>query len=117
MNQIQFVNEVQGVQDLLGHFLETRNVEVVLLLNLTVVLGVLIEVVSQELCHDEQMFFVVEVIEHFQEVLRIEIIAVGADESKEFDLIYTLIEIVFVVLNDFHANHLLSVDIIALNSF
>ena len=117
MDQAKFVDKMQSVQDLFGHFLKTRHVEIVLFLNLTVVLGVLVEVVSQELGHDEKMLLVIEVINHFQQVFGIEIITVGTDKSKELDLVYTLIKIVFVVLNDFHADHLLSVNIIALNGF
>ena len=46
MDQVEVVNEVQSVQDLLGHFLKSWNVEIVLFLNLPVVLGILIEVIS-----------------------------------------------------------------------
>lgn len=62
MNQLEIVNKHQSVEDLLSDPLQTRYVEVNLFLNLTVVLGVLVQVVSEELSNDEQMFLVVEVV-------------------------------------------------------
>ena len=47
MNQIQIMNEVESVKDLFGDLLESWNVEVVFFLDLSVVLGVLIEVISE----------------------------------------------------------------------
>ena len=62
MNQLEIVNKLQSVEDLLSDPLQTRYVEVNLFLNLTVVLGVLVQVVSEELSNDEQMFLVVEIV-------------------------------------------------------
>jgi hypothetical protein len=115
MDEVELMDKVQSIQDLLRHFLQSWNVEVVLLLNLSVVLGVLIEVVSQKLCNDEKMLFVVEVVNHSEQVFGIKVITVGLDKSQKLDLIYRLIEVIFVVLNDLHTNHLLGMDIVALN--
>ena len=38
MNQIQFMDKVESIQNLLGHFLKSWDIEVMLLLNLSVVL-------------------------------------------------------------------------------
>jgi hypothetical protein len=40
MDEVELMDKVQSIQDLLRHFLQSWNVEVVLLLNLSVVLGV-----------------------------------------------------------------------------
>ena len=117
MNQVQFMDEIESIKDLLGDLLESWHVEVLLLLDFSVVLGVLIEVVSQKLGNDEQVLFVIEVINHFQKVLLVQVVGIRLDESQQFDLVHRLVEIVFVVLDDLHANHLLSVDVVALNSF
>jgi hypothetical protein len=63
------------------------------------------------------MLLVVEVVDHLEEILRVKVVTVGRDESEELDLIDTLIEVVLVVLDDFHANHLLSVNVITLDGF
>ena len=60
MDQLKIVDEGKRLQDLLSDSLQPGNVEVKLLLHLAVVLGVLIEVISQELCHDEQVLLVIE---------------------------------------------------------
>ncbi len=92
------------------------NIEVEFLFNLAVLFGIFIKIVSEKLCNNEEMLFVVEEINEFEQVFGIKIAAVSLDISQEFDFIDALIEIVLVVFNDFHANHLFSVDIITLNS-
>lgn len=116
MDQIQVMNKVQGIQNLLCNFLKPRNVEVMLLLNLSVVLGVLVKVVSQKFSDNYKMLLVVKVVNDLEQVLGIEVIAVGLDESQELDLIDRLIEVVLVVLNNLHADHLLCMDIVTLDS-
>lgn len=87
------------------------------LLNISVVLRVFIEIISEELSDYEQMFLVVKEVVEFQEMLLIKIFTVSLDVSKQLDLIDTLVKVILIVLNDLHAHHLLSVDVIALNSF
>lgn len=117
MDQVKIMNKVQSVQNLLRHFLQSRNVEIVLFLNFSVVLGILVEIISEKLCHNEKMFFMIEIVNDLQEILRVEVITVSANESEKFDFIDTLIKVVLIVLNNLHAHHLFSVDVIALDSF
>ena len=63
VNQLKIMNEGKCVQDLLSDSLKSWHVEIELLFNLAVVLGVFIQVVTQELSHYEQMFLVVEEID------------------------------------------------------
>ena len=115
MDQLKIVDEGKRLQDLLSDSLQPGNVEVKLLLHLAVVLGILIEVISQELCHDEQVLLVIEEVNELQQVLGVEVIAVGIYIPQELDLINRLIEVVLVVLNNLHADHLFGVDVITLN--
>lgn len=62
------------------------------------------------------MLFMIEVINNFQQIFVVKILTISCNESEKFDLINRLIKVVFIILNDFHANHLLGVNIIALNS-
>lgn len=117
MNQIKFVNKIEGVQDLFGDLLEAGDVEVVLLFDFTVVFGVLIQIVSKKLSHNNQMFFMVEIIDHFQQVLFIKIVTIRDDKPQKFDFVNGLVEVVLVVFNDFHAYHLLCVNVVALDCF
>ena len=61
------------------------------------------------------MLFVIEVVVELEEVFVIEAFTVGVDEAQELDLIDRLVEVVLVILDDLHADHLLSVDVVALN--
>jgi len=63
------------------------------------------------------MLLMIEVVDDPQQIFRIKIVTVGADKSKKLDLVDTLIKIVLVILDDLHANHLLGVDIVALDGF
>ena len=117
VNQLKVMDEGECVKDLLSDSLESWHVEIELLFNLTVVLGVLIQVVTKELSHYEKMLFVVEEIDQLKQVLVVEVFTVCVDVSKEFDFINGLIEVILVILNDFHANHLLRMDVITLDSF
>jgi hypothetical protein len=47
----------------------------------------------------------------------VKVFAVSLNVSKELDFIYTLVEVVLIVLNDLHTYHLLCVNVIALNGF
>lgn len=60
------MDEMQSIQNLFGHFLKSRHIEIVLFLNLSIVFGILIEVVSEQLCDNKEMLFVVKVIKDFE---------------------------------------------------
>ena len=62
------------------------------------------------------MFFVVEVIDQLKQVLLVQIFTVGVDVAQQFNLVNTLVKVVFVILDDFHADHLLSMDVVTLDS-
>lgn len=66
MDQVQVMDEVQSIQDLLGDLLKSRNVEIMFLLHFPIVLGILVQVVPQELRDNKEMLFMVEVINHLQ---------------------------------------------------
>jgi len=87
VNQFQVVAEVECVEDLLGDSLETRHVEVDLLLCFAVELRVLVQVVPQQLSHDEQVLFVVEEVDQFEEVFTVKVVTVGVDVSEQLDLV------------------------------
>jgi hypothetical protein len=57
--------------------LESRHIEVKLLFHFSVVLGVLIKIVSEELSNDKEMFFVVEEVNQSEKVLAIKVGAVS----------------------------------------
>lgn len=63
MDELQVVNEAKCVEDLLCDALKAAYVEVDLLLDLSVVLRILIQVVPQQLSHNEEVLFVVEVVD------------------------------------------------------
>jgi len=63
VNQLKVMNKHQSVKNLLSDPLQARYVEVDLLLNFTVVLGVLVQVVTEKFSNYEQMLLVVEVID------------------------------------------------------
>ena len=60
------MDKTERIKDLLGNLLQARHIKVHLLLNLTVVLRILIQVVSEKLSHDKEMFFVVEKVDDFE---------------------------------------------------
>ena len=76
VDQLEFVDKGQCIQDLLRDLLQTRHIKVELLLHLTIVLGVLVKVVTQEFGHNEEMLFVIEEVDQLKEVLLVEILAV-----------------------------------------
>ena len=53
----------------------------------------------------------------FKKIFRVKIFTVCTDKSEQLDLINTLVKVILIVLNNFHADHLLSMNIIALDSF
>jgi len=63
------------------------------------------------------VLLVVEEVNQSEQVLAVQVRAIGLNVSKQLNLIYTLIEVVFVILDDLHTHHLLCVDVIALDSF
>lgn len=115
MDQIEVVDEVQSIQNLLSDFLESGNIEVLLLLLLPVELAILVQIVSEQLSDNDEVLLVVKIVDDLEQVLFVEVIAVGRDEAQQFDLVDALVEVVFVVFDDLHAHHLLSVDVVALD--
>jgi len=111
------MNKVKSIQNLLRDFLKTWNVEVLFLFNFSVVFRVFIKIISQKFSDNEQVLLVVEIVNDFQKILLVEIFSVWGYESQEFNLINGLVEVILIILNDLHANHLFSVDIVALDSF
>ena len=85
--------------------------------NLSTIFWIFIKIIPKKLCYYKKMFFMVEIINNFQKILCIKIIAISLYKSKKFDFINTLIKIVFIIFNNFHANHLFCMNIIALYSF
>ena len=63
------------------------------------------------------MLLVIEEIDQLEQILLVQVFAVGIDVAEKLNLVYRLVEVVFVVLNYLHAYHLLSVDVVALNGF
>ena len=101
-------------QNLLGDYLKTWNGKVCFLFLLAVILRVLIQIVSQELCNYEKMLLMIEEIVQPKQMFSIEIIAVCVNVTQQFDFVHALVKVVFVVFNDFHADHLLRVNVVAL---
>lgn len=66
MNKLQIMKSIKSNQNLLSNLLKPWNIEVSLLLYFSVVLGVLIKIVSQQLSHNEEMFFVVKEVDQSQ---------------------------------------------------
>ena len=58
-----------------------------------------------------------EEIDQLEQILLVQVFAVGIDVAEKLNLVYRLVEVVFVVLNYLHTYHLLSVDVVALNGF
>ncbi len=101
-------------QNLLGDYLKTWNGKVCFLFLLAVILRVLVQIVSQELCNYEKMLLMIEEIVQPKQMFSIEIIAVCVNVTQQFDFVHALVKVVFVVFNDFHADHLLRVNVVAL---
>jgi hypothetical protein len=66
MDEFEVMDEAERVEDLLRDFLEPWNVEVQLLFDLSVVLRILVQIVPEQLSNDEQVLFVVEVINQLE---------------------------------------------------
>lgn len=66
MDEFEVMDEAERVEDLLRDFLEPWNVEVQLLFDLSVVLRILVQIVAEQLGNDEQVLFVVEVINQLE---------------------------------------------------
>mmetsp|Transcript_49500 Transcript_49500/g.125769 ORF Transcript_49500/g.125769 Transcript_49500/m.125769 type:complete len:271 (-) Transcript_49500:1004-1816(-) len=115
MDEPQAVNIFQGNEELLGDPLEVAESEEGILPVLFVVGGELVQVVPQQLGDDDQVLLVVEVIDHSQAVLFVDVLRIGIDQFQEFDLVERLVDEVLVVLDDFHADHLACLEIQALH--
>jgi hypothetical protein len=81
------MDKVESCKNLLRDFLKASHIKVSLLFHLSVVLSVLIEVISEQLCHNEEVLLVVEIIEEFEKVLIIEVFAIGIDISEKLDFV------------------------------
>ena len=90
---------VKSNEYLLCDFLQPPKSEIRLWLVFPVEFIKFIEIIFQELCDNEQVFLVVEVIIDFEYILFI-YIAIEIDVFQEFNLVDTLVEVVLVVLND-----------------
>ena len=110
------MDERERVQNLLRDALQSRHIEVELFLDLPVVLGVLVKVVSQKLRHNKQVLLVIKEVNKLEQVLRVKILTVCVDVAQQLDLVNRLVEVVLVVLDDLHAHHLLRMNVVALDS-
>ena len=117
VDQLQIMDKAQRVKNLLRDPLQPGDVEVDLFLDFSVVLAVLVEIVSEEFSDDEQVLFVVKVIDQLEQVFVVEVVAVRVDVPQQLYLVYRLVKVILVVFNDLHADHLLSVDVVALDCF
>ena len=81
------MDKVESSQNLLRDFLKASHIKVSLLFHLSVVLAVLIEVISEQLCHNEEVLLVVEVIKELEKILIIEIFTIGVDISEKLDFV------------------------------
>lgn len=117
MDQLQLVNETECVQNLLGDLLESRHIKVHLLLDFSVVLAILIQVVSEKFCHDEQVLLVVEKVDDLEQVFVVQIFTICLDIPQQLNLVNRLVKVVLIILDDLHADHLFRVNIVALNRF
>jgi hypothetical protein len=81
VDESQAVDKVESCKNLLRDFLKASHIKVSLLFHLSVVLAVLIEIISEQLCHNEEVLLVVEIIEELEKVLVVEVFAIGIDIS------------------------------------
>ena len=114
MNQFEPVDVAERRQNLLCDDLKARNGKICFLFLLAVVLRVLIKIVSQKFCHYKEMLLMIEEVVQPKQVLSIEIVTVGVYVPQQFYFVYALVKVVFVVFNNFHADHLLRVNVVTL---
>lgn len=81
------MDKVESCKNLLRDFLKASHIKVSLLFHLSVVLAVLIEIISEQLCHNEEVLLVVEIIEELEKVLVVEVFAIGIDISEKLDFV------------------------------
>jgi hypothetical protein len=81
VDEPQAMDKVESCKNLLRDFLKASHIKVSLLFHLSVVLAVLIEIISEQLCHNEEVLLVVEIIEELEKVLVVEVFAIGIDIS------------------------------------
>ena len=81
MDESQAVDKVESCKNLLRDFLKASHIKVSLLFHLSVVLAVLIEIISEQLCHNEEVLLMVEIIEELEKVLIIEVFTIRIDIS------------------------------------
>lgn len=114
VNEPQGVHVVQGSQDLSRDLLQPSDGKVRLISAFPIELAELVQVVTEKLGHDDQVLLVVEVIVEAQDVVVVDI-AVYIDVLQQLDLIQGLVEEVLVILDNFHADHLVRVQVQALD--
>jgi hypothetical protein len=62
------------------------------------------------------MLLVVEEVDESEKILAVKVGAISLDIPQKFDFINRLIEVVFVILDNLHADHLFSMNIVTLDS-
>lgn len=87
VDESQAMDEVKGCQNLLRDFLKASYIKVRFLFYFSVVLAILIKVISEQLCHNEEVLLVVEVIIELEKVLIIEVFAIRIDISEKLDFV------------------------------
>jgi hypothetical protein len=87
VDEPQAMDKVESCKNLLRDFLKASYIKVSLLFHLSVVLAVLIEVISEQLCHNKEVLLVIEVIEELEKILIIEVFAIGVDVSEKLDFV------------------------------
>ncbi len=81
------MDKVESCQNLLRDFLKASYIKVSLLFYLPVVLAVLIEIISEQLCNNEEVLLVVEVIEEFEKVLIVKVFTIGINISEKLNFV------------------------------
>mmetsp|Transcript_44125 Transcript_44125/g.140545 ORF Transcript_44125/g.140545 Transcript_44125/m.140545 type:complete len:205 (-) Transcript_44125:1017-1631(-) len=59
----------------------------------------------EELCDDDEVFLVVEVVNEIKATLLIKVVGVGTYDPEDLNFVKGLVEKVLLVLDDLHANH------------
>jgi hypothetical protein len=90
--------------------LESSDRKVSHLLVFTIVFVEFIKVILQQFSHQKEMLFIVEVIIEFKDILLITV-AIFIDIPQQLDFVDGLVHVILVVLDNLHANHLLTLNI------
>mmetsp|Transcript_5455 Transcript_5455/g.16157 ORF Transcript_5455/g.16157 Transcript_5455/m.16157 type:complete len:242 (-) Transcript_5455:140-865(-) len=112
--QPQGVHVVQRREHLVRYLLQPPKGEVRLIAALAVELRELVEVVPKQLRDDDEMFFVIEVVIQTEHAVLVNV-PVHINVLQQLDLVERLVKKVLVVLDDLHANHLVVLQVQALD--